>query len=294
MRIPDLKLTQFHSHTLINQVYFNTFSDHVVLNHKLINTPHTHDFFLCVLFTSGEGTHEIDFGTYAIRPGAVFFLRPGQSHFWKFKSQPEGFIFFHSRSFYELNFSGHALSSFPFYSSLQNPPLLHVHGISLKKLKALFKESLSEYQGSEPYREMKIANFINAIYIELARSYSSNIDMHQLVSYKYAALLEQLQGLINIHFYLEKFPKFYANQLNITPKHLNRIVRDTINKTTQQLISERVILEAQRLIVHTADPLSQIAYTLGFSDYAYFSKLFKLKTGMSPMEFRNQYTGAIS
>jgi AraC-like DNA-binding protein len=103
-----------------------------------------------------------------------------------------------------------------------------------------------------------------------------------------------LQGLINIHFYLEKFPKFYANQLNITPKHLNRIVRDTINKTTQQLISERVILEAQRLIVHTADPLSQIAYTLGFSDYAYFSKLFKLKTGMSPMEFRNQYTGAIS
>jgi len=290
MIIPDLKLSQFHSHTLINEVYVNTFSNHVVLNQKLINTPHSHDFFLCVLFTSGEGTHEIDFSTYKIQPGAVFFLKPGQSHFWKFESQPEGYIFFHSKSFYELNFSSHFLSNFPFFSSLQNPPLMHINEILLKHLRSLFKDLLLEYNGSKPFREMKLANFINTIYIELARSYSSNSDMHQLVSYKYVALLEQLQGLIDAHFYQEKLPKFYADRLSMTPKHLNRRVRGTINKTTQQLISERVLLEAKRLMVHTSDPLSHIAYALEFSDYAYFSKFFKLKTGTTPMEFRNQYS----
>lgn len=289
MNIPDLKLSQFHSHTLIKEVYVNTFSNHVVLNHTLINTPHSHDFFLCVLFTHGLGTHEIDFSSYKIRPGAIFLLIPGQSHFWSFESKPEGFIFFHSKSFYELNFSSHLLSDFPFFSSLRNPPLLHVNEISLKHFKSLFKELLLEYKSSEPFRELKLVNIINTIYIELARSYALNKDIHQLVSHKYAIQLERLLAMIDTHFYQEKLPKYYADQLSMTPKHLNRIVRGTINKTTQQLISERVLLEAKRLIVHTSYSISEIAYVLEFSDYAYFSKFFKLKTGMTPMEFRKSF-----
>lgn len=67
------------------------------------------------------------------------------------------------------------------------------------------------------------------------------------------------------------------------------MVKKTINKTTSQLISERIILEAKRLIVHSNGNLADTAFTLDFSDYAYFSKFFKSKTGMTPLEFKKRY-----
>lgn len=83
--------------------------------------------------------------------------------------------------------------------------------------------------------------------------------------------------------------KFYAGELNITAKHLNRVVKSTINKTTGQLISDRIVLESKRLIVHKNVNMAEIADSLGFSDYAYFSRFFKSKTGITPMEFRKNY-----
>lgn len=146
-----------------------------------------------------------------------------------------------------------------------------------------------EYKQNELFRDLKIINFINSIYIESTREYTSNTDLKKIVSSNNIRLLESLESLIDKNFYKEKFPKFYAGELNITTKHLNRIVKETINETTSQLISERIILEAKRLIVHSKSNFAAVANTLGFSDYAYFSKFFKLKTGLTPMNFRKKY-----
>jgi len=69
----------------------------------------------------------------------------------------------------------------------------------------------------------------------------------------------------------------------------NRITKNTINKKSSELISERIILEAKRLLVHSEDSLADIAEFLGYEDYAYFSRVFKLKTKSSPSDFRNHY-----
>lgn len=289
MKIPVLKINQFQESQSLSDLYINSFSNHILLNKSLINIPHSHNFYLCVMFTEGSGTHEIDFNSYTINPGKVFFLKPGQTHFWKFDTKPEGFIFFHSQEFYEMKFLDHALSSFPFFYSHQNPPLLELSQKRLNELKLKFEEIYAEYQQNKLLRELKIINLINSIYIELTREYITDINIENLVSSNYSKILENLENLINTNFYREKLPNFYANQLNITTKHLNRIVKQTINKTTSQLISERILLEAKRLIVHSNNNLANIADTLEFSDYAYFSKFFKSKTGTTPMNFKKKY-----
>lgn len=86
-----------------------------------------------------------------------------------------------------------------------------------------------------------------------------------------------------------RLPKFYADLLNISTKHLNRVVKYTLNKTASELIAERLILETKRLIVHSGNDLLQISDSLKFSEYSYFSKFFKLKTGLSPSVFRKKY-----
>lgn len=289
MKIPVLKIDQFQESRLLNDFYINSFSNHFELNKKLIDKPHSHNFYLCVLFTEGFGKHEIDFNSYSVNPGKVFFLKPGQTHSWQFDTKPDGFIFFHSQEFYEIKFLDHTLNSFPFYYSNQNPPLLELPKIKMNALKLKFEEVWREYQHQNILKELKIINLINSIYIDLARVYTAEINLEKLVSPSYSVILEHLENLINQYFYKEKLPKFYSNQLNITTKHLNRVVKKALNKTTSQLISERIILESKRLIIHSENNLAAIANILQFSDYAYFSRFFKSKTGYTPLDFRKKY-----
>ena len=291
MKIPVLDIDQFNNSKVLNDVYVNSFSQHISLNKDLINKPHSHNFYLCVLFTEGTGTHEIDFNSYAIHPGKVFFLKPGQTHFWKFETEPKGFIFFHSQDFYEMKFINHRLSHFPFYYSYQNPPVLKL-STNKKAFQDKFKELYQEYENSEVFKNLKIVNIINDIYIGLTREYTSDLDLSEDSHPGYLKILENFEQLLLEYYDRQKLPKYYADKLNMSTRHLNRVVKETINKTTNQMISERVILEAKRLIVHSNTSLGIISETLEFSDYAYFSKYFKSKTGITPIDFRKKYSKA--
>lgn len=288
MKTTFLNIDQFKNSKVLNNVYVNTFSNHISSNQDLINKPHSHSFYLCVLFTEGTGIHEIDFNSYSINPGKVFFLKPGQTHFWKFDSEPKGFIFFHSQEFYEMTFVNHRLNNFPFYYSYQNPPIIELK-FNYDGYRNKFEELYWEYVNSEIFKNLKIVNIINNIYIDLTREYTSDLNAYENSHPTYFNILENFENILDQFYHKQKLPKYYADKLNISTKHLNRVVKETINKTSNQMISERVILEAKRLVVHSNSSLSIIAETLGFLDYAYFSKYFKSKTGITPTDFKKQY-----
>ena len=182
----------------------------------------------------------------------------------------------------------HSLSTFPFFYSYQNPPLLDIPQ-NVQEVEIKFQNLYKEYIDSKPFRDLKILNIINDIYITLTRKYTSDVDLTNYSHPSYLKILEKLENSIDKYFYKQKLPKYYAYRLNITTRHLNRVAKNTVNKTTNELISERVILEAKRLIVHSDSSLFTIAETLGFTDYAYFSRYFKIKTGVTPMDFRKRY-----
>ncbi|OIN59998.1 AraC family transcriptional regulator [Arsenicibacter rosenii] len=80
----------------------------------------------------------------------------------------------------------------------------------------------------------------------------------------------------------------YAAGLNITTVHLNRICQALVRKSALQVIHGFVIDEARKYLTHTTYSLSEISYFLNFKDPAYFSRLFKKETGMSPGAYRKQ------
>lgn len=79
----------------------------------------------------------------------------------------------------------------------------------------------------------------------------------------------------------------YAQQLNVHVNHLNRAVKESTDKTTTQLIAERVLREAKILLKHSAWNVSEIAYALGFTEVTHFNNFFKKHTQLSPLKFRN-------
>lgn len=289
MKIPILNIAEFEKEEPISDFYSNSFKDHISANRNFFQVPHSHNFYLCVLFTQGSGTHEIDFNSYPVRRGSVFFLKPGQSHFWRFDQEPDGYIFFHTQEFYDLHFLNQKLNSFPFYLSDKNPPFLHLPEIKVNSTESLFKKINVEYSNDLPYKKQNLISLLDLTYIMLAREYTSTQSIRGVRSPTYLKTLEALDRSIEEFFRTEKSAKFYADRLNISTKHLNRITKASLDKTTTDLITERVILEAKRLIVHSKSTFSQIAEMLGYADYSYFSKVFKARTGLAPLEFKKKY-----
>lgn len=78
----------------------------------------------------------------------------------------------------------------------------------------------------------------------------------------------------------------YAAMLNITPNHLNKIIKQTTGKSALQLIDESLITEAKILLYQTNMTISEIAATTGIFDQSYFSRKFKKHEGITPVKFR--------
>src|ERR1700743_3098637 len=111
--------------------YASTFPDHLKQHAHLILAPHRHVFYVSVLFTKGSGIHEIDFNAYDIVPGCVFLLSPGQVHTSKLSKEIVGYIVFHDKEFYNLNFTHEKVENYPFFSSTENKPLIVLKDVEI-------------------------------------------------------------------------------------------------------------------------------------------------------------------
>lgn len=101
-------------------------------------------------------------------------------------------------------------------------------------------------------------------------------------------LIDRLQLLFDLHIRQFRSVQFYAQLLNITPRKLGVTVKVTLNNTTENIILQRLVIEAKRELIYSDKSISQIAYDLNFQDNSYFTKFFKKFTQMTPKQFRKE------
>lgn len=283
--LPVYKIKDFRKFPEENAFYANYLKTHVKL-HDFTNFPHKHDFYFLVLITAGSGVHEIDFKKYPVKAGSLFILRPGQMHNWKLSSDCDGFIFFHTRDFYDEGFTWERIQDYPFYSSNHTSPLLFLKNKTYPKIKELLKEIIEEYTNEENLKFQKLHALVNLVYIEISRLYVTTVESGKE---NYQEKLKKFEELIDLNFKENKSASFYAEKMNISEKHLNRISKTCIQKTSTDLIAERTVLEAKRMLIHSQLSVSQIAYALGYNDKSYFNRFFKKRTNETPLGFAEKY-----
>lgn len=279
---PVYNIDNFKAYFGKKELYINTFKNHLKA-HSFIEKPHRHNFYLLVLFTNGSGNHAIDFTNYVIKPGSLFVLQPGQIHHWELSEDIEGYIFFYSQEVYNIYFAKKRIEDYPFYQSVRNQPAIVFEREELQTLLPYFDLMIQESQSTNSNKQDKLLNLLDCIHIEISGKYLSESN-HTSHSYNYK--IQHFEQLLEQYFTTEKAPSFYAEKMNITLKHLNRICKDILNQTVTELIAKRIILEAKRLLIDDSKTISQVAGNLGFENYAYFIRLFKKQTGMTPNEFR--------
>lgn len=287
-----LNINQF-SHGDREDFHTNTLENHLQTRHKDIAEPHSHNFYLAILFTKGTGRHEIDFTDYEVKPGALFFLNPGQTHHWTLSPDTEGYIFFHTRDYFEQFYTGIRLTDFPFFFSMHNRPCVYLEGLEANQIDYYFNNILKEETIGKSLKKSAILSYTSLIYITAARIFSETVIQEGTHNDSgYYTKFRQFETLVEEHYIREKLPAFYAEKLHITPRHLNRITQTVTGKTATDAILDRVLLEAKKELVLRRGNFKSIAGVLGYVDYAYFSRVFKNKTGETPSDFAKRYLRA--
>lgn len=99
-------------------------------------------------------------------------------------------------------------------------------------------------------------------------------------------LVQRYRALLEKGFRSQDPVQAYAAALNVTADHLSRVCRATTGSGALDLLHERVVLEARRLLVYTPATVVEIAHELGFADPAYFSRFFARLAGQAPTAYR--------
>jgi AraC family transcriptional activator of pobA len=255
--------------------------------HFEVHYPHRHDFFEILFLTNGSGTHTIDFRDYKIKPNSIFFLSPGQIHSISLSKDVYGYIFLFSSEFFLINKTDkNKIIEFPFFYNAgdENPPLELTNKKDIEFLKELFIKGCEETLVNTPESEELVHSILDLILVYCKKLYpphSLNPGMK-----KGRMMVKKFKQLIEEQYKDNLSVKDYAEQLSVTPSHLNETVKNIMGRTASDLIDEKRIIEIKKLLLHTDLNASEVAYALNFSDQSYFSKFFKKHTGLTPGEFK--------
>jgi AraC family transcriptional regulator, transcriptional activator of pobA len=264
--------------------YLSSLAKHLQ-EHLFIRKPHKHGFYILMFITKGSGTHTIDFRQYPVGPGRVFCMTPGQVHSWELSDDTDGCVVFFTSEYYQQAFPQRKLYRYPFFNTLLHQPSILLPAGKEAAFLSILQQMSGELAGRELMQADMLRHYLDMLLIQLARHYHSQgvpVPTGEL------SQLQALEDLIDRHYKAHQPVSFYADQLHLTAKQLNELCKRSLNKTSTHLIQQRLLLEAQRLLVHSDLTSSQIAAELGYMDIAYFFRFFKKHLGLTPEQFRNE------
>jgi len=264
------------------------FSIYLEKHYQDLHRPHRHTFYHLVLFTKGKGSHTIDFKKFPVQPYQIYFMTPGQVHSWHFEGKVDGYIVhFNEVLFTTFLQNSHYLERFHFFSGNSEDGVCLLPVSIREKVRSLFDTLLQEVKEVKEQSLDVIRLKLLELFITVERIGSSKKE--RAIPQQKTVLLRSFQQLIDKHFRSIKLPKEYAELLYVTPNHLNALCQDLVGKTAGDLIRDRILLEAKRLLTNADLTITEIAYDLNFQDNSYFNRFFKKNEGVTPDEFRKNF-----
>lgn len=247
--------------------------------------PHRHDFYHLVWVAGGSGRHIIDSSDYEVRPNTLFFMSPGQIHDFAASPDTTGFTISFSREFFALQLQGeNVLEEIPYFGLDGGNHALHLREDHARDIRALLQEIAGEYFDGRERNIGVIRSYLYVLLVKASRLTAGNTATE--CTRGAAQLAARFNQLLESRFAPSRDVAEYARMLRVTERGLNEATRRALGSTAAQLIRARLILEAKRLLAHSAAHIASVADSLSFEDPAYFSRWFRKHTGSSPAEFR--------
>ncbi len=257
----------------------------LLLDKKMEEGLHRHDFFFFLILEEGDGKHHIDFIDFPVDSNSVYLIRPGQVHELLLNKRSKGFLITFDLTFYS---PVNKIDKQVFWKVFQHNHF-HFKKEVFKNILSNTKSILDEFIHKKTgYKETIHAN-LNILFIKLVREIEKR-ELSTLQEYLPAQKqLDLFIQLIDEEKCSSKSISEISGILKTTPYKLNTITKKLLGKTCSQYINEQLILEAKRLLLATSNQINEIAFMLCYEDPAYFIRFFKKHTGDTPQKFRQKF-----
>ncbi|HWB26023.1 MAG TPA: helix-turn-helix transcriptional regulator [Chitinophagaceae bacterium] len=232
-------------------------------------------------------------GYYDFEEGGMVFTSPNQVLAVTDETEYLGYTLLIHPDFIRNYPLGKNIKNYGFFSYAANEAL-HLSDKEKSVILNIFKNIEDELQSTidDFSQDVIIAQ------IELLLHYSNRFYKRQFITRKAVNhdLLAKLETLLNGYFnsdtaLMKGLPtvQYLAEQLNVSPRYLSDMLRSLTGQNAQQLIHDKLIEKAKEILSISNATVAEIAYRLGFEHPQSFNKLFKRKTSLSPLEFRQSF-----
>jgi len=249
------------------------------------NPVHSLTYYDITLISNGRGTFSLDRQTEPIERGRIFFTSPGLVRRWNFNTMPSGYVLLFEEEFLCTFFNDaqfiQNLSVFSTYGAQSSIVLTPEEYCQQEPLMQNIKDEICRYQIKDKHI---LRALLYQVLMLLNRMYSAHYPVsHVNPANKY---IQKFVCQVNTNYRNNRSVDFYAQELHITPGHLNDLVKQHIGISAKQHILNRTMLEAKRLLSYTELSVDEIATYLNYDNTSYFVRAFRSSTNQTPLCYR--------
>lgn len=257
-----------------------------------LTAPHRAGFYHILWFQKGNPTHLVDFNPVKVKPDTLLFLNKDTVQRFDNKGDFDGKAILFTDSF----FCKTKTDTKFLRSSILFNDLFSVSQIELSKPASLIAD-LFHLMETELLNEKDVLqsdilkNLLHNLLLlsERERRKQDFTEIKKGADLDYVMLFKDL---LEINYHKFKQVRNYAKLISVTEKRLNQATTKVLDKSPKQMIDEKVMLEAKRLLAHTNESVKEIGFELGFEEPTNFIKFFRKHSQSTPVEFREQYASA--
>jgi len=253
----------------------------------IADKPHRHNYYSIIWSLTATGKHIIDFKEYPIQPLDIFFVSPEQVHQIITDPDPTGYVILFTPGFLEKN-SIHEdfIENLKLFQKNDETPPLPLTDIMIGPLTTFASHMMTAFHSKNYLRLETIGAYLKLFLIECnghcSLSRDTNIESVDVGK----NIVKNFKTNVEKHFTHWHQVKDYAVALFVSPNYLNEVIKSAMHTSAKDVIQNRLILEAKRMVIFTEKSNKEIGYDLGFEDPSHFSKFFKINTGLSLHQFK--------
>ncbi len=271
--------------------HFNVFEHEAAESGKLKPLPYKRRDFYKIMLVIGDIKMNYADKVVVIKKQALFFSNPQIPYSCEnLENIKDGFYCIFNEQFF------HQFGNLSQYAVFQ-PNGNHVFELDdsqVEQIRAIYKKMFAEINSDYIHKYDVLRTLaLDLLHFAMKNQPSSQFDKQainasQRITSLFFELLERQFPIDENHTSINlRAASDFANQLNLHVNHLNRAVKETTQKTTTQLVAERIVQEAKILLKHSKWNVSEIGYALGFAEVTHFNNFLKKHTQLSPLKFRN-------
>ncbi len=233
----------------------------------------------------------VDFKHYKITTPSLLFVSPNQVLQFHHSGEESGQLIYYNRDFYCIQIhDAEVACDGLLFNNLFQIPIVMLQTDEAIRFNALFGHISEELRHPAGSGEEMIRTFLKQIIILATRQWKK-----QHLSVADTAIpandeefFRNFSRLVEIHFREKHSVADYAEMMHLAPKTLSHKFNKLGLENPNEMIKNRIVLEAKRLLLYTDLSVKEIAYQLGYDDPAYFNRLFTQRSSASPAAFRKQ------